>query len=432
MSTRARLPIIAITGTKGKSTTTNMLASLLRTLGVRTLHVTTSGHYVDGQQKSTIADSKRIWGLKTPSLVPGRYMGDILSENINHDNSAAVLEASFSCYKAGLGYGTHKVGVFLNVFKDHIDTRSGIRNQQDLARAKSFIFSKISEDGWAVFNADDPHICEVLDAIPSDRTIRYVPCGRDFVHYDIETHLVSGGVAIQITNTAINLLSKDGSEEVYAYQKNDMTYGGSFMPAILNLAHACAAMYGFFDGRIPTNFQRALRALPLDYGDGRMSIMKNDNDITVIADYAHEKESLSAVATFARQYTSGSSGKLIGVVRLNHERPDETLREFGEVAGSLFDTVIVYDKIDGYWRQAKQSGIKRYPQMVGRTSAIVAEGAAHVNDNTKRIIREDEAIAYGATQASSGDVVVVIVNDDTARSTDFIKESFKLNPQATA
>lgn len=431
MSEEVRLPIVTITGTKGKSTTTNMLSSLLRGLEVRTIHVTTVGHYVDGQQRSTIADSKRIWGFKTPSLSPGRYLADFLSDTVDYETSAAVLEASFSCHKAGLGYGTHKVGVFLNVFEDHIDERSEIRTQEDLARAKSFIFSKISQDGWAVFNADDKHICGVLDAIPNDRNIRYIPCGRDFTYFDVGSHLSEGGVAVQITDTAINLLSQNGSEALYTYRKDDMTYGGTFLPAILNLAHACGAAYGFFDTQLPASFSDALRALPLDYGDGRMNMMKNKDGVTIIADYAHEKESLSAVANFARQYVSDGAGKLIGVVRLNHERPDETLREFGELAGSLFDSVIVYDKIDGHWRQPAQHGMKRYPQVAGRTSAIVAEGAASENSDTHRIIREDEAIAYSASQAKSGDAVVVIVNDDTARSVGFIKQSFKLDSDDT-
>jgi len=92
--------IITITGTKGKTTTTNLIANLLCRLGYDTLHVSTLGHYVNGEQKSTIEDSKRIWGIKTPSLIPGRYLGVFFSDLLRR-NPVAVLESSFSCYKAG-------------------------------------------------------------------------------------------------------------------------------------------------------------------------------------------------------------------------------------------------------------------------------------------------------------------------------------------
>lgn len=419
------IPIIAVTGTKGKTTTTSTVAHLLNSLGNDTLHVTTVGHYINCKQASTAQDSKRIWGLKTPSLVPGRYLGEFLAAKA-YSSPVAVLEASFSCYKAGLGYGSHKVGVFLNVFDDHIDPQSKIKNRRDLAQAKSFIFSKISQDGWAVFNADDEYVCSVISEIPKEHNVTLIPCGRDFSFFDLDKHLARGGIAMGFSDTELFLIESDGSRQTFlTFQDNDMTYGGKFLPSVWNMMHSCAAVYAFYGGELPDKFMDILQAFVPDQNDGRMVKLTNKDGVTIIADYAHESESLKSVANFARTLID-KDGKLVGVVRLNHERPDEVIREFGSLAGEVFDSVLVYDKIDGHLRKPQGGGIKRYPQIVGRTSDLVSEGAIRTNRYVQRIIREDEAIAHAAAKAKAGDVIVVIINDDVQRSLGFIKKSFKL------
>ena len=112
----------------------------------------------------------------------------------------------------------------------------------------------------------------------------------------------------------------------------------------------------------------------------------------------------------------------MGVFRLAYDRPDSLVAETAEVIASSYDAVVIYDKIDGFWRQAKKTS--SFPQIVGRTSQVMYDAAVEVNSNTTRIIREDEAIEYAAKIAKPGDIVIVIVNDDIARSLEFIKQSF--------
>ena len=122
-----------------------------------------------------------------------------------------------------LGYRRHDVGVFLDVFEDHIDSRSEIKDQHDLSRAKSFIFSKVSRNGWAVFNADDEFVCSVLDAVPDGLTIRLLPCGRTFEHFDINGHLANGGMAMILNDTKISLKSQAEERVLYEFKSDDMT-----------------------------------------------------------------------------------------------------------------------------------------------------------------------------------------------------------------
>ena len=194
-----------------------------------------------------------------------------------------------------------------------------------------------------------------------------------------------------------------------------------------NMLHACGAIYGLYDGCMPIELASLLKSYRPSTTDGRLVKMTSTKGVTIIADYAHEKNSLRAVAKLGRSLVK-RGGRLTGVVRLNHERPDDVLYHFGELAGDLFDDIVVYDKIDGYWRRAQETDMKRFPREVGRTSLLVAEGASRTNKFVERIVREDQAVAYAARHAKAGDVVVVIINDDVKRSLGFIKENFSIEP----
>jgi UDP-N-acetylmuramyl tripeptide synthase len=185
---------------------------------------------------------------------------------------------------------------------------------------------------------------------------------------------------------------------------------------------AAGAIYGYYGGKLPKGLRTAFEAVRLDPYGGRLTMLQAANGTFVLADYAHEKQSLRMVADLARTKLK-PGGKLIGVVRLAHDRPDDVLKDTGVVVGKAYDTAVVYDKIDGYWRTPKYA--KAFPQVVGRTSEIFADAIATVTPDVTRILREDEALAYAAKIAKPEDVVVAIVNDDIPRSIEFMKSAFK-------
>lgn len=418
------LPIISVTGTKGKTTVVSVLADVLQREGRNVLHVETSGHFVNSERRSESGDSLKIWGIRTVTAMPGKYLGEFLHHPALQDQPVAVLECSFSCSTRGLGYGAHKVGVFLNVFEDHLDPRGTIKTRRDLALAKSFIFSAIDDQGYAVFNADDELVCDMLSKIPAERNIRLVPCGLAFTYFDIQKHLSQGGVAVTVESGAIVLKSADETTVLCTLASLPWTFNGAFTPSIMNMLHVCGAVYAFMDGQLPVGYRSLFEGTRLNPSTGRLVVMKAANGATIIGDYAHEKQSLQAIAALGSTLVR-DRGKLIGVVRLAHERSDSMLRETGHVIGEAFDKVVVYDKIDGYWRQPAKPYIKRYPQVVGRTSEIVANACKERNADVTRILREDEAITFAASQVKPSDVVIVILNDDITRSLEFIKQAFQ-------
>lgn len=418
------VPIIAVTGTKGKTTTVAVVAEVLQKLGHNVLKVDTTGHFLNGERRSNLENSKDIWGL-VPSVAPGRYLYEFSLRPELQENGVAVLESSLGCSSpSGMGYRYHEVGVFLNVFEDHLGTSDRLRTKQHIADAKQFVFERLRpEDSYAVFNADDELVCQKLNVFEGQTTRKFkIPFGIAFEYFDATAHIAEGGVALTINEEReVVLRSSDGDTVLADLKAIPWTFNGLFQPSVWNSLAAIGALYGHFRGSLPDNFKEVFESVRLDPYGGRLTLLRNKAGVTVLADYAHEKISLAQVGDLARTQLD-HGGKVIGVVRLAHDRTDQLMQETGRAIAPHFDQLIVYDKIDGYLRLAK-GGI-RYPQIVGRTSQILTDAIKEVNPKVERIIREDEALKRAAEIANPGDVVVHIVNDDIVRSIGFIKETF--------
>ena len=421
-----QVPIISVTGTKGKTTTVAVIDDALRAMGYNTLRVDTKGHFVNGEQRSTLQDSNDVWQL-VPTKAPGRYLWEFHNNPELSNDAVAVLECSLGCSRGcGLGYASHDVGIFLNVFEDHLGSADRLKSREDIAYAKKFVFENIQRhDAYAVFNADDELVVRMLNETNfGNKQVSLVPVGLTFSEYDIAPHLEAGGVVVTMDSNRSNVILRSKKEDQILACLDDIpwTFNGAFMPSVWNMMFACAGLYGVLKGNMPDSFRSSMESVRLDRYGGRLTVLKARNGATIIADYAHEKVSLESIGKLAR--TICDEGKVVAVVRMAHDRTDELLTETGKVIGKSFDTVVVYEKIDGFWRKPVNHGVIRFPQVVGRTSEKVYQGVRSVNEDSVRILREDEALQYAASIAAPEDVVVVIVNDDIKRSVEFIQTSF--------
>lgn len=417
------VPIISVTGTKGKTTTVAVIADVLKRLGHNVLKVDTTGHFVNGVQKSDLDDSKKTWSL-VPTVCPGRYLWEFHQNPELRQRGVAVLECALgSSAPAGLGYRNHKVGVFLNVYEDHIGSSKRLNSREDIAKAKDFIFKKLHRDlSYGVFNADDPLVCVTLAKAPQKAQL--IACGLEFKDFDLARHLAAGGLAVTLKDgKAVLLGPKSKSRVLFDLTLIPWTFKAGFKPSIYNLLHAAGAVIGFYEGQVPKDMAKAFEAVRLDPYGGRLTLLKAANGATILADYAHEKVSLAEVAQLARTLV-GPKGRVIGVVRMAKDRTDKLIQETGAVIAKNYDQLVVFDKIDGHWRQPViLTG--NFPEAVGKISSILASAIAKDNPNVERILREDKALARAAEIAGPDDVVVVIVNDDIKQSIEFIKASFK-------
>ncbi len=133
------MDIILATGTKGKTTVVRILSNLLYHSGENVLRVDNEGHFINEKQKSSKRESFYLFERRTPTVTPGKYLIEMKKF---FPAFAAVFEASIGCGGEGLGCGRHKVGIFTNVFEDHIQKSKGIRSKRDIAKEKDFIVTQ--------------------------------------------------------------------------------------------------------------------------------------------------------------------------------------------------------------------------------------------------------------------------------------------------
>jgi cyanophycin synthetase len=416
------MKIISVTGTKGKTTVVRSLSNVIYRARGNTLRVDTDGYYINEKQKGDLALSKNLCGLVS-SVCPGRFL---MTMQKYYPNFTAILECSLgSSGSAGLGYRKHDIGIFTNVMEDHLGSSDRLKTKSDIARAKRFIFRRITLDGWAVFNADDEYVVSQLEAINPKHKITLIPIGMHANNFPLTQHLKDGGEWITYEHDWIILKSKSQSERLIYVPDVAWTFGGHYSPSIYNLMLIIGGLYANYDKKIPKKVLQLVTKTKLDRYGGRLTLLKSKNDVKIIIDFAHEKYSINEVGKLAKKLIR-QEGKTIGVVRLALDRTDDLIKETGRYIANSFDSFVVYDKIDGILRKPTLiDPRKKFQHITGRVSSLLFEAIHVINKNSIRIAQEDLAIAEAARQAQPGDVVVVIANDDSKQTLKFVQKYFK-------
>lgn len=417
---------IAVTGTKGKTTVVNLIAQFFVSAKAydAVLHVNTTGHFLNGRRKSTLDDSVALTGL-VPTVAPGRYLYD-LPKGKSNNNYLAVLECALGCSSvSGMGYSRHEVGIFLNVFEDHLGSSERLKTRRDIFKAKSFVFERIQENGWSVLNVDDRYVMSALNYIKqSPRQYKVILFGLR-PHEEVQ-ELYPETLYVTVEDGWVVYYNNLGKKRrIVDSKKVVWTFRGLYTPSLYNLMAIVSGIVATRNGQIYSDFSKRLADLRLPEDGGRLTLFESKSGALVIADYAHEKKSLVEIANLAHKLKQ-PKGNVIGVVRLAYDRTDKLIHETGKAISTAYDHLIVYDKIDGYWRKPRPVKGLKFTQEVGKISEKLASAIRTKNTSVKRILREDLAIQEAANFAKKGDVVVCIVNDDIKRSISFIKKSFRV------
>jgi cyanophycin synthetase len=315
---RARIPIVAITGTNGKSTTTRMIAHVLASAG-RSVGMTNSdGIYVRGELVEA-GDWTGFGGASRVLAEPGL--------------DVAVLEtARGGILLRGIGYAANDVSVVTNISADHLGLQ-GIDTLDELAEVKGAIVRITKRDGWAVLNADDPRVW----AMRRETRAGIYAFSMDGRTANVEAALDGGGRAAVLEQGWI-VLRAAGRRPRRFVEAADLpvTFAGVSRYNVANALAAAAACdaLGLRRGRIIDG----LRSFGRDRADnpGRLNLFERRGTFAIV-DFAHNEAGMAGLMEVARAIARGRVRLAFGTAG---DRTDEILHRLGTIAGGADDLVI--------------------------------------------------------------------------------------------
>ncbi|MEO5834631.1 MAG: cyanophycin synthetase [Nakamurella sp.] len=392
----SRIPIVAVTGTNGKTTTSRIIGHIFKGIGKKVGMTSTDGVVIDER-------------LVIRSDASGPRSARMVLQNPRVD--FAVLEvARGGILREGLGYGRNDVAVVLNVAPDHLGLR-GIDTVEDLARVKQVIVEAVPKNGAAVLNADDPLVAAMRRSCSGEIVwFSVVPNNRM-----IDDHCRRGGKAVILEKGELGdqiLLVHGRRRMPLAYTHLlPVTFGGRAMFNVQNAMAAAAAAY--VSGAHLHDIRSGLRSFTPSYyqAPGRMNLTEVQG-VQVIVDYCHNVPAMEALGGFVDKFFGDLQAwerpQKIGVIATAGDRRDQDMRDLGYEAGKHFDRIIVRE-------DERTRGRQR-----GDTAALIAEGAQKAKSELLRVreievvLDEIDATKVGLARANPGDLVVLCV--DRARA----------------
>ncbi|HYY45612.1 MAG TPA: cyanophycin synthetase [Candidatus Angelobacter sp.] len=390
--TPSRIPIIAVTGSNGKTTTARMIAHLMKGLGYKVGMTSTDGIYIDGR-------------LVKQADASGPRSARMVLQNPRVD--FAVFEvARGGILREGLGYGANDVAVVLNVTGDHLGLKE-VHSLRQLAAIKRVIVEAVPRNGTAVLNADDELVAEMRSHCSGSVILFSMRDDNEL----IERWLRRGRKAFVIQRQPGGgemMLLREGrrSTQIAWVHLLPATFEGLARANIQNALAAAAAAHAA--GAHVHDIRQGLRSFHPSFHEapGRLNMVEL-HGVKVIVDYAHNPHGLAMAGDFVERLTAPGvngpePGRRIAVIASPGDRRDEDLRELGRVAARVFDVVIVREDQN---KRGRQRGEIAQNVMAGVRSAA--------ESRTKRseiIIDEGPAIDAALNQARPGDVVLLCVD----------------------
>ncbi len=369
----SKIPIVAVAGTNGKTTTTRLIAHIARMKGYRVGYTTTDGVYIQNRLMMT-----------------GDCTGPASAEFVLRDPTVdfAVLEsARGGLLRAGLGFKNCDIGIVTNVAADHLGLK-GIHTIEQLARVKGVIPETVFPDGYAILNADDDLVYEMRKGVKSN--IAYFSLDED--NKRIRRHAKSGGLTAVHENGYITICKGEWKMRVTKAINVPLTFEGKATFMIQNVLPAVLTAYirGFSIEDIKVAIESFIPSPAQTPGRLNMFRFKNFN---VLLDYAHNPAGLRAL----HQMIDKMEGKpKVGMIAGIGDRRPEDNHEIGQVAAEAFDEIII--------RQDKNLRGKTEKELID----MIHKGIKSVDPNKPVTIipSEHEAITHAITTAKKGSLLI--------------------------
>lgn len=375
--TPSRIPIVAVTGTNGKTTTTRLIAHILKNSGRTVGFTTTDGTYIGNQQ-----------------IVAGDNTGPVSAQLVLKDPTVdvAVLEtARGGIIRSGLGFDHCDIGVVMNVAADHLGLKD-VNTLEDLARVKSVVPRSVSKKGYAVLNAEDPLVYKMKELVDG----KVVCFSMDENNPNIKRRADRGRISCVYENGYVTILKGKWKVRVEKVTNIPLTYGGRAEFMVQNVLAATLACFvhgvSLEDLRVGlTTFNAGTAQTP-----GRLNFVEV-GDVTVLMDYAHNPAGLRGLASFISKLPNKYR---TCVLNGTGDRRDDDIREFGKIAADTFDRIVI--RTGNYLRG-------RDPEELHK---LLQEGIAQSkNTPTVRIIPDGRtAIHHAIKYGRKGELVVTLAD----------------------
>ncbi len=399
----SRIPIVAVTGTNGKTTTSRMIAHIFKGIGKKVGMTSTDGVVIDER-------------LVIRSDASGPRSAKMVLQNPRID--FAVFEvARGGILREGLGYERNDVGVVLNVQPDHLGMR-GIDTLEQLADVKAVIVEAVPRNGYAVLNADDPLVRAMRNRCSGRISWFSMAEPGSEIRDMIDNHCRRGGRAVVLEHSELGdmIVIKQGQRTMQLAWTHLLpaTFGGR---ATMNVQNALAATAAAFAaGASLHDIRQGLRTFSTNYylAPGRLNELTVEGR-TVIIDYAHNVPGMAMLGDFVDKTAdvldaTNDLGHLsrLGVIATAGDRRDSDMHELGKVAAEHFDVVIVRedDKLRG-----------RQP---GEVAELVAGGVREAMAAGARckqleiVLDELDSTRHAMARSNPGDLVVLCVDRHAA------------------
>jgi cyanophycin synthetase len=387
----SRIPIVAVTGTNGKTTTARMIAHIFKGMGRQVGLTTTDGILIDERLVVT-ADAS---GPRSARMVLQNPRVDF-----------AVFEvARGGILREGLGYERNDVGVVLNVSNDHLGLR-GIDTVRQLAAVKQVVIEAVPRDGHGVLNADDPLVAAMRRHCSGELVYFSMEDGSELV----EAHCRRGGRAIVLEDGRLGegIVLRQGRRSTLIAPTSAVpaTFGGR---ARMNVANAmAAAAAALAAGAHLHDIRAGLRSFTTSYevAPGRLNLFEVDG-FRVLVDYCHNAAGMRMLGDFVDRLSEPPKGgdviarRRIGVVASPGDRRDKDIRELGGVAAQHFDALLVREDRNLRGRQPGEIA----ELVAAGVKAAVARGARC--RSLEVVPDEMEAAKLALDRANPGDLVVL-------------------------
>jgi cyanophycin synthetase len=369
----ARIPIIAITGTNGKTTTTRLMAHMVKTMGYKVGYTTTDGVYIQNQM-----------------MMRGDCTGPVSAEFVLKDPTVdfAVLEcARGGILRSGLGFHNCDIAIVTNVAEDHLGL-GDIDTIEQLARVKAVVPESVLPSGYSILNADNKWAAQMAKGL----ACKVAYFSMDENNPIIKEHINAGGLAAIYENGYVTISKGTWKIRVEKAINIPLTFGGKASFNIQNILPTLIA--GFIRNFKIEDMRIALQTFIPSPAQtpGRMNIF-NFKNFQVMVDYAHNAAGFTAIADML----SKINAKHVGIIAGVGDRRDEDTIGLGSVAAKMFDEVII--------RQDKNLRGKTEQDIID----LMMRGISEVDANKKVTVikKETEAIEFAIKNAAKGSFITI-------------------------